>query len=66
MNRLLGPGGSFTEQEREKYLKNAVGAGSPEALIGGNHVAPLGNVGTTAPSNKALQGANQFIYDNKS
>jgi hypothetical protein len=31
MNRLLGPGGAFTEPERTKYLGKAVGAGSPEA-----------------------------------
>lgn len=31
LNRLIGPGGSMTQQERDKYLKNAVGAELPEA-----------------------------------
>lgn len=34
LNRLLGPGGAYTEKERDKYLKNAQGAGLPEAQIG--------------------------------
>lgn len=71
LNKLLGPGGSFTEQEREKYLKNAKGAGSPEAKIGPSNPggAALASVGATAPSNKALQVQSQnqqFIYENKS
>lgn len=31
LNRLIGPGGAFTPQEREKFMKNAIGAGTPEA-----------------------------------
>ena len=31
LNRLIGPGGALTPQEREKFLKNAVGADKPEA-----------------------------------
>ena len=59
MNRLLGPGGAFTEPERTKYLGKAVGAGSPEAQVGGKTPGvvgggPMGGVGMTAPSQKAL------------
>lgn len=64
LNRLLGPGGSFNEKEREKYTKGAAGANLPEAQVGGV-TAPLGNVGATAPSNKALQGQNQYMMDNR-
>ncbi len=53
LNRLIGPGGALTPAEREKYLKNAQGAGLPEAQVGGGG-APLVAVGATAPSNKAL------------
>jgi hypothetical protein len=31
LNRLIGPGGSFTPQEREKFLKSAIGHDKPEA-----------------------------------
>lgn len=34
LNRLLGPGGSFTDQQRDKFLKGAAGANLPEAQIG--------------------------------
>ena len=51
LNRLIGPGGAFTEPERQKFLKNAVGFGSPEPTqVKGGPV-----IGITAPSNKALQ-----------
>ena len=69
LNRLLGPGGSFSEDEREKYTKNANGANLPEAQIGRETMgggASLANVGATAPSNKALQGQNKFMNDNRS
>lgn len=60
LNKLMGPGGSLTEKQREKYLKNAKGAGSPEAMIGaGPSGGPFNNIGMTAPSNKALQNVNQ-------
>jgi hypothetical protein len=40
LNKLIGPGGSLTEKEREKYLKNAIGAGSPEAQMMGANKGP--------------------------
>ncbi len=30
LNRLIGPGGAFTEPERQKFLNKAIGFGSPE------------------------------------
>jgi len=64
LNRLIGPGGALTPQEREKYLKKAIGAETAEAQMGPNSGptpgGPLGNIGQSAPSNKALQGASQY------
>ena len=51
LNRLIGPAGVMTEVERNKYLKGVPGAGQPEPVA---PAKPLGNVGLTAPSNKAL------------
>jgi hypothetical protein len=58
----MGPGGALSSQERDKYLKNAVGAGSIEAQVGPSN-ASLEKLGVSAPSTKALQGVNQY-YDN--
>jgi len=30
LNRLIGPGGAFTEPERQKFMNKAIGFGSPE------------------------------------
>ena len=56
LNRLIGPGGSLTEPERAKYLKNVIGAGSPEPK------GPLGGIGISAPSQKALQAPPAYQY----
>ena len=56
LNRLIGPGGSLTEPERSKYLKNVVGAGSPEPK------GPLGGIGISAPSQKALHPPPAYQY----
>jgi hypothetical protein len=56
LNRLIGPGGSLTEAERQKYLKSVVGAGAPEPK------GPLGGIGVTAPSQKALQAPQSYQY----
>jgi hypothetical protein len=53
LNRLIGPGGAFTEPERSKFLKNAVGFGSPEPTQIKVANGPV--IGISAPSNKALQ-----------
>ena len=63
LNRLIGPGGSFTPQEREKHLKKAVGYSAQEVDLGAVNQS-LGKLGVSAPSTKALQPVNQF-YDNK-
>lgn len=55
LNRLIGPGGSLTEAERSKYLKSVAGAGAPEPK------QPLGGVGLTAPSQKALQPPQNYM-----
>lgn len=34
LNRLIGPGGSYTEPERQKFLNKALGFGSPEPQMG--------------------------------
>jgi hypothetical protein len=52
LNRLIGPGGAYTEPERQKFLNKAIGFGSPEPQMTKGH--PV--IGITAPSNKALQG----------
>ena len=30
LNKLIGPGGAYTEPERQKFLNKALGFGSPE------------------------------------
>lgn len=67
LNRLLGPGGAFSEREYETYLRGAKGAGSTYSQVGprGSYHqqqhggAPLNKVGMTAPSNKALSTVSQ-------